>query len=102
MRRNQAQHGRINAWGSLPDESGKLVRAILDLTGWTQARLVAELRKTAVSLREPVPTGLTLVTVNRWKQGRQTASTYYVRLLRRLYTDVYRRWASSDEARIPS
>jgi hypothetical protein len=72
------------------EESRNLVQGILDLTGWTQARLVHELRQTAQSLREPEPAGLNLVTVNRWKQGRQCPSGYYRRLLRHLYAATYR------------
>jgi tetratricopeptide (TPR) repeat protein len=62
-----------------------LVERILDQTGWSQTRLVHELRKTARLLQEPEPAGLQLVTVNRWKQGRQAPSGYYRRLLRLLY-----------------
>ncbi len=66
-------------------ESGSLLQAILDLTGWTQARLTQELKRTAQSLRVPAPAGLNVVTVNRWKQGRQSPSGYYRRLLHHLY-----------------
>jgi len=71
------------------DESSSLIQAILELTGWTQARLVQELRQIARSLGEPAPAGLTVVTVNRWKQGKQSPSVFYRRLIRELYTRTY-------------
>jgi tetratricopeptide (TPR) repeat protein len=64
---------------------GEQVNAILDLTGWTQTRLVHELRRAALALGEAAPAGLNPVTINRWKQGRQSPSGYYRRLLRHVY-----------------
>src|SRR2546423_13744020 len=79
------------------DEPGRLLQAILDLTGWTQARRVQELRRTARSLDEPAPVGLNVVTVNRWKQGRQSPSGYYRRLIRHLYVSTHQSAIGSDE-----
>jgi len=76
------------------EQPANLVEGILHLTGWTQTRLVHELRRTARLLQEPEPTGLQLVTVNRWKQGRQSPSAYYRRLLRCLYVATYRESAA--------
>jgi hypothetical protein len=64
---------------------GEQVNAILDLTGWTQTRLVYELRQAALALGEAAPAGINAVTINRWKQGRQSPSGYYRRLLRYVY-----------------
>lgn len=79
------------------DEPGSLLQAILELTGWTQARLVHELRLTAQQLHEPAPAGLNVVTVNRWKQGRQSPSGYYRRLIRHLYVSLHQSAIGSDE-----
>jgi hypothetical protein len=79
------------------DETSGQLRSILDLTGWTQTRLVHELRQTARQLREPAPAGLNVVTVNRWKQGRQSPSGYYRRLIRHLYESTRRSAIGSDE-----
>jgi tetratricopeptide (TPR) repeat protein len=76
------------------EQPANLVEGILHLTGWTQTRLVHELRRTARLLQEPEPTGLQLVTVNRWKQGRQSPSAYYRRLLRCLCGANYRESAA--------
>lgn len=79
------------------DEPDRLLLAILELTGWTHARLVLELRRTALRLREPAPAGLNVVTVNRWKQGRQSPSGYYRRLIRHLHESTHRSAVSRDE-----
>jgi hypothetical protein len=79
------------------DESVDLVESILHLTGWTQSRLVYELRAVARSLHEPEPTGLQPVTVNRWKRGRQRPGPYYQRLLRLLYTAICEELAAENE-----
>jgi hypothetical protein len=68
--------------------AGDLVDMILGLTGWTQARMVHELRRMARTLQEPEPLGLDPVTINRWRRGRQRPGTYYSRLLRHLYVVV--------------
>src|SRR5262249_12111370 len=52
--------------------------------------LVHELRQTALSLGEAEPAGLDVVTVNRWRRGRQNASGYYLRLLRHLWETARR------------
>jgi hypothetical protein len=70
------------------ENAAKLVDVIIRLTGWTQVRLVHELRQSARSLQEPVPLGLDQVTINRWARGRQKPSPYYERLLRHVYTRV--------------
>ena len=70
------------------DQPGDLVKRILYTTGWTQTRLVYELRMTARSLHEPEPTGLHPVTVNRWYRGRQTPSIYYQRLLQLVHAAI--------------
>jgi tetratricopeptide (TPR) repeat protein len=72
------------------DYAGELVEVILGLTGWTQVRLVHELRASARSLQEPEPLGLDPVTVNRWRRGRQRPSPYYSRLLQHLHSRVSR------------
>src|SRR5947208_2001497 len=89
--------GGGNAGRRVMDEPGSLLRAILEHTGWTQARLVHELRQTAQLLREPAPAGLNVVTVNRWKQGRQSPSVYYRRLIRHLYVSTHQSAVGSDE-----
>jgi hypothetical protein len=81
------------------DEPVDLVESILHLTGWTQSRLVYELRGVARSLHEPEPTGLQPVTVNRWKRGRQRPGGYYQRLLRLLYTAISGDLAGVSESR---
>jgi hypothetical protein len=80
------------------DEPVDLVESILDLTGWTQSRLVYELRRVARSLHEPEPTGLQPVTVNRWKRGRQKPGGYYLRLLRLLHTAIRGDLAEESES----
>jgi hypothetical protein len=70
------------------DEAADLVESILDMTGWTQPRLVHEIKGVARSLHEPEPTGLQPITVNRWKRRRQRPSRYYQRLLRILHAAV--------------
>jgi hypothetical protein len=77
------------------ENAGKLVDVIVSLTGWSQVKLVTELRKIAVSLQEPDPAGLSAVTVNRWRLGRQRPSAFYSRLLRLLHERV-----SADVSRL--
>lgn len=64
-----------------------LVERILAVTGWTQTRLVTEIRRMARLLHGSDPVGLHVVTVNRWKRGRQVPSGYYQQLLRCLYAE---------------
>jgi tetratricopeptide (TPR) repeat protein len=71
------------------EDSTNVVERILDLTGWTHARLVHEMGRAARILHEPEPFGLDIVTVNRWKRGRQSPSAYYRRLLRTLYAAIH-------------
>jgi hypothetical protein len=66
-----------------------IVESILGATGWTQSRLVYEIKQSADELNEPPPEGLDLVTVNRWKKGRQEPSRYYLRLLQHLHVSVH-------------
>jgi hypothetical protein len=70
------------------EKPSDVVDAVLSMTGWTQARLAHELRRTARSLGETEPIGLDAVTVNRWRRGRQTPGAYYQRLLRHLYAST--------------
>jgi hypothetical protein len=83
---------RSGAWslelGMRTEDADELVEVILRLTGWTQVRLVHELRRSVRLLWEAEPLGLDPVTINRWRRRRQRPSSHYGRLLQHLYRSV--------------
>jgi hypothetical protein len=84
------------------EDADRLVDVVLHITGWTQVRLVRELRRTARALHGTEAPGLDPVTVNRWRRGRQKPGPYYREVLHHLYAGVIRRSYEPGAAEQPS
>jgi transcriptional regulator with XRE-family HTH domain len=66
-----------------------LLKAERERRGWSQRRLVRELRKVATREGEALPDTEALVSmISRWENGHRNPSVFYRHLLRQVYGDI--------------
>jgi len=70
-----------------PHPEGRLIRVERARRGWSQDRLVRELRRTALRLGED-DVGATVSMVSRWENGKTSPGHRYQRLLERTFADT--------------